>query len=84
MIRELITITERAGEAEYTWYKTIRDAQTDQEILENLFGELDLEESKENHRGGFLTSDWGSYVWVDGRAPLTETEESVLRKFNIL
>ena len=84
MIRQLITITERAGEAEYTWYKTIRDAQTDQEILENLFGELDLEESKENLRNGFLTRDWSSFVWVDKRSPITETEEAVLIKFNII
>ena len=84
MIRELITITERANEAEYTWYKTIRDAQTDQEILENLFGELDLEESKENLRSGFLTRDWSSFVWVDKRSPITETEEAVLIKFNII
>ena len=84
MIRELITITESSGEVEHTFFETVRDAQTDQEILENLFGELDLEESKENHRGGFLTMDWGSFVWVDRRSPITDTEEQVLIKFNII
>ena len=57
MIRELITITESSGEVEHTFFETVRDAQTDQEILENLFGELDLEESKENLRNGF----WNGY-----------------------
>ena len=84
MIRELITITESSGEVEHTFFETVRDAQTDQEILENLFGELDLEESKENLRSGFLTRDWSSFVWVDKRSPITETEEAVLIKFNII
>ena len=84
MIRELITITESSGEVEHTFFETVRDAQTDQEILENLFGELDLEESKENHRGGFLTRDWSSFVWVDRRSAITEAEEATLIKFNII
>jgi len=83
MIRQLITITERAGEAEYTWYKTIRDAQTDQEILENLFGELDLDEPT-SASDGYLTKDWHSHVFVDRRSPITEKEEAVLIKFNII
>ena len=83
MVRELVTITERAGEAEYTWYKTIRDAQTDQEILENLFGELDLDEPT-SASDGYLTKDWHSQVFVDKRQPLTEKEEAVLIKFNII
>ena len=84
MIRELITITESSGEVEHTFFETVRDAQTDQEILENLFGELDLEESKENLRNGFLTRDWNSFVWVDRRSDITEAEEATLIKFNII
>ena len=84
MIRELITISESSGEVEHTFFETVRDAQTDQEILENLFGELDLEESKENLRNGFLTRDWNSFVWVDKRSAITEAEEAVLIKFNII
>ena len=84
MIRELITITESSGEVEHTFFETVRDAQTDQEILENLFGELDLEESKENLRNGFLTRDWSSFVLVDRRSAITEAEEATLIKFNII
>tara|TARA_R110002126_G_scaffold241905_1_gene385203 strand:+ start:45 stop:296 length:252 start_codon:yes stop_codon:yes gene_type:complete len=83
MVRELITITERAGEAEYTWYKTIRDAQTDQEILEGFFGELDLDEPK-HPRNYYLTKDWSSEVWVDKRKSLSNDEEATLLKFNII
>ena len=83
MIRELITITESSGEVEHTFFETVRDAQTDQEILENLFGELDLDEPT-SASDGYLTKDWHSQVFVDKRQPLTEKEEAVLIKFNII
>jgi len=78
---EIVRLVERVSDCEYEWYTSAPPEQTDIEILEEFFGELDLEVGQ---YGKYLTKDWCSAVSVSSRQAMTEDELTTLRKFMII
>jgi len=78
---EIVRLVERVCDCEYEWYTPAPPEQTDIEILEEFFGELDLDTSQ---YGKYLTKDWCSAVSVSSRQTVTEDEFTTLRKFMII
>jgi hypothetical protein len=81
-MKQLCTITERSGDAEYSWYTIALHDEPSKDILEEFFGDLDEESNEWGEK--WLTSDWCSAVWITSRRDITDEEVSTLSKFYIV